>query len=104
MTAPVGPGARGDQPTTVGIIGPGRVGTALAMAASAAGLPVVAVAGSAMSSSATLERFTRLVPTATPMPATRLAASAELVLLTIGDDQIAPRGPRRGGRRRRRAG
>lgn len=76
-------------PWTVGVIGPGRVGTALALAADAAGHQVTAVAGDPASASGALARFVGLVPGAAQLPARRLAAAADVVLLTVGDDRVA---------------
>lgn len=75
--------------TSVGVIGPGRVGTALATALTAAGHPVVAVAARSDTATAALDRFVAAVPGAVPMSATRVAQVADLVLITIGDDDLA---------------
>lgn len=75
--------------TSVGVIGPGRVGTALAGALKDAGWRVVAVAGRG---AAAVERFVAAVPAAEVMPAEQVARSADVVLLTVGDDELAPLG------------
>ena len=73
----------GSLPETVAVIGPGRVGTALAVALTAAGRRVVGVAGRG---AANLERFVARVPTAQPGPAG--VAAADLVLVTVSDDAL----------------
>ncbi|HEX6254836.1 MAG TPA: DUF2520 domain-containing protein [Euzebyales bacterium] len=75
---------------TVGVIGPGRVGTALALALVDAGHRVVAVAGRTGRAplSAGLERFAAAVPTARVVPATEVPATADIVLVTVGDDAL----------------
>lgn len=88
MTGAAPRGTGGDGRWTVAVVGPGRVGTALAMAATAAGYDVVAVAGNPASAGGALERFARLVPSAAPVPAARAVAGADLVLLTVGDDRL----------------
>jgi predicted short-subunit dehydrogenase-like oxidoreductase (DUF2520 family) len=69
-----------------GIVGAGRVGTALAVAMTRAGWPVAAVASR---DPGRLERFVRLVPTARPMPANAIADEVDLVLLTVPDDAVS---------------
>lgn len=73
---------------TLAVVGPGRVGTALALAAAGGGHAVTAVAGDPASSSGALARFVRMVPEADPVPATRAAEGADVVLLTVGDDRL----------------
>ncbi len=73
---------------TLAVVGPGRVGTALALAAAGSGHAVTAVAGDPASSSGALARFVRMVPEADPVPATRAAEGADVVLLTVGDDRL----------------
>jgi predicted short-subunit dehydrogenase-like oxidoreductase (DUF2520 family) len=77
---------------SVGVIGPGRVGTALALALSDAGYRVVAVAGRSDGGappSVSLERFTAAVPTARVVDAAEIPGAAGLVLVTVGDDVLA---------------
>ena len=69
----------------VAVIGPGRVGTALAQALTAAGGRVVAVAGRGAPA---VERFVTAVPGARPMSAAAAARAAPLVLLTVSDDEL----------------
>lgn len=67
------------------VIGPGRVGTALAMALRDAGYSVVAVAGRG---EASLARFTSRLPDAQILPAADAARQAELVVLAVPDDAL----------------
>ncbi|MDQ3447564.1 MAG: DUF2520 domain-containing protein [Chloroflexota bacterium] len=71
----------------IGIIGAGRVGTALGVAFSRAGWPVAAVASRDESRRA---RFIRLVPTASAhdVPA-RLLDAVDLIFLCVPDDAVA---------------
>jgi predicted short-subunit dehydrogenase-like oxidoreductase (DUF2520 family) len=78
--------ASGSEPSTVAVIGPGRVGTALARALTVAGVRVVAVAGRG---AAAVERFVAAVPTATPAPVADAVRMAQLVLLTVADDELS---------------
>jgi predicted short-subunit dehydrogenase-like oxidoreductase (DUF2520 family) len=71
--------------TTVAVIGPGRVGTALAMALPSPAYEVVAVAGRSQSG---LTQFTERVPGAGVLPAVEAAKRAELVLLCVPDDVL----------------
>ncbi len=80
--------ARDEWWSTVGVIGPGRVGTALGAALAAAGHRVVAVAGRPESGADAVERFVAMVSGAQPMSASNVAAAADLVLLTIPDDDL----------------
>jgi predicted short-subunit dehydrogenase-like oxidoreductase (DUF2520 family) len=84
--------AAGHAPSmTVGVIGPGRVGTALAVALSEAGHAVVAVAGRPGGDppSTSLERFTAAVPAARVVVAADVPAAADVVLVTVADDVLA---------------
>lgn len=67
------------------VIGPGRVGTALAMALTEAGYAVVSVAGRGADS---LDQFVRRVPTATVRSASEAARDAELVIVAVPDDEL----------------
>lgn len=75
--------------STVGVIGPGRVGTALALALADAGHPVVAVAGRSTDDDA-VTRFRSAVPSARVATPSQMAATVDLVLLTVGDDSLQP--------------
>lgn len=68
------------------VLGPGRVGTALAMALTKAGYEVVAVAGRGQ---AALDGFTRRIPSAAVLPAAEAARTAELVIVAVPDDAVA---------------
>jgi len=71
----------------IGIIGAGRVGTALGVALSRAGWPVVAVASRDVARRA---NFARLIPAARPFSeAPAVLDEADLVLLTVPDDAVA---------------
>lgn len=72
----------------VGVIGPGRVGTALALAAAAGGHAVVAVAGRQGAADAAAARFAAVVPGCRVASAQQVAGAADLVLLTVGDDVL----------------
>ena len=72
----------------VAIIGPGRVGGALALAFGRRGDRVVAVAG--RPGSASLRRFTALVPDVAVRPVEEVAAGVDLVVVTVPDDAIEP--------------
>lgn len=69
----------------VAVVGPGRVGTALATALTTAGHTVTAVAGRGQ---AALERFHAAVPGATTVAVPKVGEHADLVLLTVGDDAL----------------
>lgn len=73
---------------SVGVIGPGRVGTALALALADTGYPVVAVAGRAGADDAAASRFTAAVPSVAMTTPSEVVAVAGLVLLTVGDDTL----------------
>lgn len=78
--------SRNDEvPTTIAVIGPGRVGTTLGLALTGAGHRVVAVAGR---SAGNVERFVAAVPSAVPSSAIAAARAAELILLTVNDDAL----------------
>jgi predicted short-subunit dehydrogenase-like oxidoreductase (DUF2520 family) len=69
----------------VAVIGVGRVGSVLGAALHRVGHRVVAVAAVSQDSRARAER---LLPEAEVLPADEAVASADLVLLTVGDDQL----------------
>jgi predicted short-subunit dehydrogenase-like oxidoreductase (DUF2520 family) len=71
---------------TVGVVGVGRVGVALAVALTRAGHHVVAVSGV---SDASLRRAADRLPQAAVKPADDVVRAAELVLLTVPDDALA---------------
>lgn len=71
--------------TRVAVIGPGRVGTALALALPRPSYEVVAVAGRSAES---VEAFVAAVPGAVPLPAEDAARAAGLVFLTVPDDAV----------------
>lgn len=68
------------------VLGPGRVGTTLAIALRAAGYEVVAVAGRGDDA---LRRFTERVPTAAVLPPADAARAADLVVVAVPDDVLA---------------
>ncbi len=78
-----------DRPArlTVGIVGAGRVGTALGVALEVAGHRVTAVSAV---SSRSLERVTDRLPDASVVTPQEVVAGAELVLLTVPDDALPP--------------
>jgi predicted short-subunit dehydrogenase-like oxidoreductase (DUF2520 family) len=69
----------------VGVVSAGRVGAVLAAALSRAGHRVEAIAAV---SRASLQRASRLVPSARIRPADEVAAAAELLLLAVPDDAL----------------
>lgn len=71
----------------VGVIGAGRVGSALGAALARAGHEVVAVAAV---SAASLARADRLLPGVPVLPSDEVVAAAELVLLAVPDDALRP--------------
>lgn len=77
-----------DRPArlAVGVVGVGRVGSALAVALSRAGHLVVAVSGV---SDASRRRAADRLPSAAVEPADDVVRHAELVLLTVPDDALA---------------
>jgi predicted short-subunit dehydrogenase-like oxidoreductase (DUF2520 family) len=70
----------------VGVIGPGRVGTALATAMSRAGHRLVAAAAISQASRDRIERFLPGTPVRQPA---EVCEAADLVLLTVPDDALA---------------
>lgn len=83
-------------PVRVAVLGPGRVGTTLAMALPRPAYAVVAVAGRAPGAAedfrpavpGAVERFLHAVPGAAALPAAQATRSADLVLVTVPDDQL----------------
>lgn len=71
----------------VAVVGPGRVGTAVAMALEHAGYRVVAVAGRGPDS---LAAFTERLPGAEPLPLAEATRRAELVVVSVPDDALLP--------------
>ena len=71
----------------VGVIGAGRVGAVLGAALAAAGHQIVAASGV---SAASLDRIERLLPGARVLPADQVPRGADLVLLAVPDDALAP--------------
>lgn len=69
----------------VGVIGPGRVGTALALALPWPAYEVVAVAGRGQ---AALARFVERVPSAEVRPLPEIGPTADLVLVCVPDDTL----------------
>lgn len=70
---------------TAAVVGPGRVGTALALVLPAAGYEVVAVSGRGRSS---LDAFTERVPGAAVVAPDVIGQQADLVLLCVPDDAL----------------
>jgi len=71
--------------TRVAVLGPGRVGTTLALALPEPAYEVVAVAGRSPGSVAA---FRVRVPGAAALSAAEAARAADLVLVTVGDDEL----------------
>lgn len=71
--------------TRVAVLGPGRVGTTLALALPLPAYEVVAVAGRG---AASIEAFRARLPGAVALPAAEAARRAELVLVTVPDDEL----------------
>lgn len=71
---------------SVGVVGIGRVGSALGVALSRAGHAVVAVSGV---SDASRRRAAERLPSADVLPADEVVRGADLVLLTVPDDALA---------------
>jgi predicted short-subunit dehydrogenase-like oxidoreductase (DUF2520 family) len=71
----------------VGIVGPGRVGSALGAALRRAGHDVVAVSAV---SAASRSRAERMLPGARLLPPDEVVAAAEFVLLAVPDDALRP--------------
>ena len=82
MTPPERPGRLG-----VGIVGAGRVGAVLGSALRAVGHPVVAASGI---SAASRDRVDALLPGVPLLEVPDVVERAELVLLTVPDDALAP--------------
>lgn len=77
----------GDRPRlSVGVVGVGRVGSALGVALTRAGHAVVSVSGV---SEASMRRAAQRLPSAAVLPADDVVRSADLVLLTVPDDALA---------------
>ena len=95
---------RRDRPArlTVGVVGAGRVGPALAAALQLAGHRPVAVSGV---SDASVRRAADLLPDVPLVDPAEVLARADLVLLTVPDDALPGlvEGPRRDRRRTARA-
>ncbi|MGH8904961.1 MAG: Rossmann-like and DUF2520 domain-containing protein [Egibacteraceae bacterium] len=72
--------------TRVAVIGPGRVGTALAMGLPRPAYQIVAVAGRGQ---AALAAFAARLPGVEVRPLARVAVDAELVLVCVPDDTLA---------------
>src|SRR5215472_14222222 len=70
----------------VGVVGAGRVGTALAVALSRAGHRVV---GASAISAASKERIERYLPGAPVLQPEDVVAAADLILLTVPDDALS---------------
>jgi predicted short-subunit dehydrogenase-like oxidoreductase (DUF2520 family) len=70
----------------VGVVGVGRVGSALAVALGRAGHRIVAVSGV---SAASRRRAADRLPNAAVLPADEVVGAADLVLLTVPDDALA---------------
>jgi predicted short-subunit dehydrogenase-like oxidoreductase (DUF2520 family) len=71
----------------VGIVGPGRVGSALGVALGRAGHEVVAVSAVSAASRARAER---MLPQARVLPPDEVLGAAEFVLLAVPDDALRP--------------
>lgn len=69
----------------VAVIGPGRVGTAVAMGLAQAGYEIAAVAGRG---GASLRAFTERLPGAAILPAAEAARAGQLVVVSVPDDQL----------------
>jgi predicted short-subunit dehydrogenase-like oxidoreductase (DUF2520 family) len=87
--APVSPAVAEPAAHTlsIGVIGAGRVGAVLAAALRRAGHPVV---GATARSTATRDRVRRLLPDVPVRDALRVARAADVVLLAVPDDTLAP--------------
>ena len=68
------------------VVGPGRVGTALALALHDAGYEIVAVAGRGQ---AAIDAFVERLPSAAALPAASAARAAELVIVAVPDDALS---------------
>jgi predicted short-subunit dehydrogenase-like oxidoreductase (DUF2520 family) len=80
------PAATAPARLRVGVIGAGRVGAVLGAALTDAGHDVVAAAGL---STASAERAARLLPGVPLVPADRVVADSDLVVLAVPDDTLA---------------
>ncbi len=87
--AKVGPGMTSDRPARlrVGIIGTGRVGSALGAALARAGHEIVAVSAVSAQSRGRAER---MLPGAQILPPDDVVAAVDLVLLAVPDDALRP--------------
>lgn len=72
-------------PQRAAVIGPGRMGGAVALALDAAGVPVVAVAGRGEEA---LQRFVALVPGAAVSDVGAAARAGDLVVVAVPDDAV----------------
>lgn len=81
------PGSERPARLDVGVVGAGRVGAVLGAALSRAGHRVVAASGV---SDASRERARLLLPGVRLRPVPDVVAAAELVLLTVPDDELEP--------------
>jgi predicted short-subunit dehydrogenase-like oxidoreductase (DUF2520 family) len=72
---------------TVGIVGAGRVGSVLGAALADAGCPVVAASGDSTASRA---RIATLLPAARPGSPDEVVAAADLIIIAVPDDALAP--------------
>jgi predicted short-subunit dehydrogenase-like oxidoreductase (DUF2520 family) len=93
MTSEQGPGGPRDQPApehparlNVGIVGAGRVGTALSVALRRAGHRIT---GASAVSSASRQRIEQFLPDVPVLQPEEVLAAADLVLLTVPDDALA---------------
>jgi predicted short-subunit dehydrogenase-like oxidoreductase (DUF2520 family) len=84
--AGLAPAATAPARLRVGVIGAGRVGAVLGAALTDAGHDVVAAAGL---STASAERAARLLPGVPLVPADRVVADSDLVVLAVPDDTLA---------------
>src|SRR6476659_6707796 len=84
-TAGLGPAGERPARLDVGVVGAGRVGAVLGAALARAGHRVVAVSAV---SAASLERAASLLPGAPVRPVPDVVAAADLVLLTVPDDEL----------------
>src|SRR6266545_750657 len=71
----------------VGIVGAGRVGAVLGAALARAGHRIVAASGV---SAASKDRIVKLLPGVPALPADEVAAAAELLIIAVPDDTLAP--------------
>src|SRR6266508_2479653 len=71
----------------VGLAGAGRVGAVLGAALARAGHRIVAASGV---SAASKDRIVKLLPGVPALPADEVAAAAELLIIAVPDDTLAP--------------